>query len=69
MATMPRKVKANRAPFPLFSVEAECECLDKSVPEAEARNLATWLNYQLSKWLVRTGRRGRWSISAVIARK
>lgn len=44
-------------------------CIETDIPDAERVNLSTWLNYQLSRWLVRTGRRGHWYIEATMGRR
>lgn len=60
----PAKVRAAE-----LGVEAHCDVADGCVPEYEAKNLSSWLNYQMARWLVRTGRKGHWKIDAVISRK
>jgi hypothetical protein len=64
-----RKDDARRVREAGLGVEAHCTAADGCVPEYEAKNLSLWLNYQLARWLVRTGRKGHWKITATISRK
>lgn len=51
-----------------LDVRAECNVADTSIDPMTALNLSSWLEFQLARWLIRTGRRGSWRISATIAR-